>query len=455
MEFKYKTQAELSKMTPDEVETYTADKRKFEESKFKELAKLTAKEQVDAVKSQLEKAINDKEAFSAESPEFKAMQTMLDNLNKSVEDLGKKKAQNVAGVNKKVGAIFQDKHQLMEKGELETSEIAKERNAKFAIETKAFDSLNVHSVNTIASGTYPANGTVSAVSDTYRSVYAQILGIFNVPRVYSKIMDVVDIQPLVADTIIAFTATITSGFAITAEGAVKPVSKIALTSESETADPVASLFYTTLHMRRFYPSLVNQFVQTFNTLLQEAIPNYVMTEVRSNAVAFTDVAGLEWEAPGKFEAIVAIATSLKKLGYMPNMVSMSPVAYAEMVTEVGSDGHYKLQNGSSIVLIGDTVKIGSHNLQIIEDAFLGDDEILLGDAREAVKVGLDSQVFYFETDGTTDNSNAVGTAPATGLSRNVRTHELAQFVAVLLPAGAKGALVRDTFENVITLTTAA
>ena len=208
-------------------------------------------------------------------------------------------------------------------------------------------------------------------------------------------------------------------------------------------------------MRAFYPALVNDFVQTFRTLLSEAIPNYVLNEVRANAVPYTPVADLEWASPSYFEAIVAVDASLKKLGYTPNMICLSPIDYALMITETGSDRHYKLQNGSSIVLVDGTVKIGSNNLTIVEDPFLENGEFLLGDAQEAVKVGLGSDVFYFETDGVTDNQNTAPIAPATGLARNIRTHELAQFVAVMLPDGAKGALIRDNFDNVITLITEA
>lgn len=444
--FEYKTQEELSKYTPDELETYSKAKRAHEKAQVTQ--EVSAK--FDTLKAELEKMQPSKDAFSKDSAEFKAMELTLAEMKKSIEDLGKTKTATIVGVNKKVGATFQEMHKAKEAGTLEQEKSGHQEALR--IETKAFDSLNVHSVNSVDAGTYPTNGTVSAVGATYRTVYAQILGMFDVPRVYSKIMDVVNIRPLISDTLIAFNRTITDGFAITPECTEKPVSKIAITSQTITANPVTSLFYTTLHMRAFYPALVNDFVQTFRILLSEAIPNYVMAQVRANAVAYTPVASLEWTAPSYFEAIVAVNASLKKLGYMPNMVTVSPIDYALMITELGSNGQYKLQNGSSIVLVDNTVKIGSSNLLIIEDPELADGEFLLGDAR-IVEVGLGSDVYYFETDGRTDNQNAAGLAPSTGLAVNVRTHELAQFVAVMLPDGAKGALVRDTFANVITLIT--
>jgi len=451
--FNYKTQAELSTMTPQEVEQYSVSKRTHEQENVKNEASRIATEKFNELSKELEKMQTSENAFTPDSAEFKAMQDTIANINKSIDDLGKNKSKGILGVNKKVGARFQELHKAKEAGTLDQQ--SSQRGEALRIETKAFDSLNVHTVNDVSSGDYPANGTLSAVSGTYRTVYSQILGMFDVPRVYSKIMDVVSVSPLISDTLIAFNRTITSGFAITPECIEKPVSKISIAAQTVTADPVASLFYTTLHMRAFYPALVNDFVQTFRTLLSEAIPNFVMEEIRDNAIPYTPVADLEWASPSYFEAIVAVDASLKKLGYSPNMIALSPIDYALMITETGSDRHYKLQNGSSIVLVDGTVKIGSNNLTIVEDPFLENGEFLLGDAQEAVKVGLGSDVFYFETDGVTDNQNSAPTAPATGLARNIRTHELAQFVAVMLPDGAKGALIRDTFDNVITLITEA
>ena len=449
--FEYKTDAELNVMTADQRDSYAQNKRAHELNVTKEEAGKIVDQKLTSLKSELEKIETAKQAFDENSEEFKAMKSKLDEFSKSIEDLGKNKSNGILGVNKKVGARFQELHKAKESGTLDQGE--NKRGEALRIETKAFDSLNVHSVNDVSSSDYPTNGTVSAVSQTYRTVYSQILGMFDVPRVYSKIMDVVSVSPLISDTLIAFNRTITSGFAITPECTEKPVSKISIAAQTVTADPVASLFYTTLHMRAFYPALVNDFVQTFRQLLMEAIPNYVLNEVRANAVPFTPVADLEWSSPSYFEAIVAVDASLKKLGYTPNMICLSPIDYALMITETGSDRHYKLQNGSSIVLVDGTVKIGSNNLTIVEDPFLENGEFLLGDASEAVKVGLGSEVFYFETDGVTDNQNTAPIAPATGLARNIRTHELAQFVAVMLPDGAKGALIRDNFDNVITLIT--
>lgn len=459
MKFKYKTQEELAELNPQELETYAKEKREYEALQIEEKAREVASElvkgntgKIENLLKEIEKLQPKENAFSKDSQEFKELEKRMNDFDKSMEDLGRK-TEKAGVIGKSVATLYKEKVDALKAGNSLEETDKRFHNHVSTIETKAFESLDVHSVTDVDSGDYPANGTVSAMGDTYRTIYGQILGMFRVPRVYSRIMDVVEINPLNSDRLIAFNESITSGFAITPECVEKPVSKMSLTTQTSDAGFVTSLFYTTLQIRAWYPDLVSRFVRTFTELLQEAIPNHVMAQVRANATPFTPIASLTWAAPEEFEAIVAVVTSLEKLGYNPNMIALSPVAYAKMVTQTATDGHYKLQNGSSIILVGDSIQIGSMNLTIFKDAELGDDEFYCGDAREAVKVGLDSRIFNLETDGRTDNQNAVGTSPSTGLKVNVRTHEIGQFVAVMLPDAAKGALILDTFSNVKTLVT--
>ena len=75
----------------------------------------------------------------------------------------------------------------------------------------------------------------------------------------------------------------------------------------------------------------------------------------------------------------------------------------------------------------------------------------VGKAGQGVKVGLDNELLYFETDGRTDAT----TAGASGLSRNIRTHVVERFIATIIPTATRTAIVSDTFANVKTLITAA
>ncbi len=92
---------------------------------------------------------------------------------------------------------------------------------------------------------------------------------------------------------------------------------------------------------------------------------------------------------------------------------------------------------------------GGTPIRIIKDPTIGIDEFIVGDLFDAVKVGVDSALMYFETDGRTD----VNASSTSGLSRNIRTHVLEKFFAVLIPTPNRIGLIGDTFANVKTLIT--
>ena len=140
---------------------------------------------------------------------------------------------------------------------------------------------------------------------------------------------------------------------------------------------------------------------------------------------------------------------MKKIGYVPNGVSLSPVAYAKLITNKSAeDGHYTLQNGMSIAIVGSNIKLGNYDILVTEDPKLGDDEFTVGDL-SLVKAAIDGQILYLETDGRIDGETVV----KTGLAANVRTHELGKFFATVMADGAKSGIVFDTFTNVKTLIT--
>ena len=212
---------------------------------------------------------------------------------------------------------------------------------------------------------------------------------------------------------------------------------------------VTALWCTTTKLRRFYPGIANRMRETFETLLGETIPGLVLAFARTNASAFTPLPALQvFTAPNEYDSIVAVVASLKKAGYVPNSVSLSPVGYAKLITNRTTDGAYTTQNGTSITLVGSTIKMGAYSIEVVEDPALADDEFIVGDL-SLIHVGLDSDIFYLETDGRIDAETTV----KTGLGVNVRSHELGKFVATIIADGAKAGIVRETFANVKTLIT--
>src|ERR1051325_11447165 len=106
---------------------------------------------------------------------------------------------------------------------------------------------------------------------------------------------------------------------------------------------------------------------------------------------------------------------------------MNPIAWRNMKQEKNSEGIYTLSNGQSIQLVDIGLDWGDRTIRYIKDPKLGVDEFIVGDLMETVKVGVDSQLMYMETDGRVDAQAASAT---TGLARNIRTHVLEKFVAV-------------------------
>lgn len=322
---------------------------------------------------------------------------------------------------------------------------------QIVIDTKAIASSDVMAVDTVSSGDFPAAGTTGVVGATLRTIYAKVIGFFG-PRIpASKVMDYVDVQPLTDATLIAINESWTGTAEVTPECTLKPIVKMTFTPQEKTADPVAAMWFTTTKLRRFFPALINRMEQKFAELVNKEIPEVVLTAIRDNASAFTPDAALAInDNPNNYDALGAVIATLENLDYVPNVIMMNPIAWRNMKQEKNAEGIYTLSNGQSIQLVANGLDWGGNVISYVKDPKLGVDEFIVGDLMETVKVGVDSQLMYMETDGRTD---AVATNAATGLARNIRTHVIEKFIAVIVPDGSKAGLVRDTFSNVKTLIT--
>lgn len=438
MEFKFKikTTEELEKMTTEELNAYQVEKITFERKQTEDLIDLKTSE----LKSQLEN-VSKKDEVESLKQDIKGLTEQVKNFDKTIVDLQKSKNEtSELKMEKKFYKDFKEKYEANLK--------ADDRSIHTQIRLKAFDSENVHSVVSVTNTNFPAPGT-TGLSELYRNIMGQYLGIFTPKRSYSKILQLVNVTPLLRDRIIAFNEIIVNGFDVVGECELKPFSRISYEEQTQDVEFIASLWCTTLRLREFYPDLYNRMEQRFEELLFEKIPNEILTRVKTGAIPFTPIAGMAINtAPDNFEAIVKVSAFLQKNNYEPNGLMISNVAYANMITTLGTDGHYKLQNGSSIVLVDGVIKIGNYDLTIIIDNELGDDEFLVGDF-SYVLAQIKSDVIYAETDGRIDGETQI----KTGLGINIRTHELGQFFAVMIPDSHKNAIVLDTFTNVKSLIT--
>lgn len=438
MEFVKKTQAQINAMSDAEADKYVADKAAYDLGQNKIAIDAAVKTGVDAVKLELEDKITSKDE-------------LIDELKGTVEEQGKKIVEiskSTADAKKEnLEDLFKEKYDEAVSGEQHT---VKEG---FSIDTsKAIASTDVMSVNTVNSTDFPAAGSTGVVSSNVQSLFGKLIGYFGYRSPASRILELVDVQPMESATLIVINETVTGTAEITTECKLKPIVKISFDTQEKSADPVAVMWFTTTKLRRFFPALVNRMVQKFGELINDKLPNVVLDAVKAGASAFTPDAALAINTnPNNYDAMGAVIATIENLGFNVSAFMLNPIAWRNMKQEKTADGIYTLSNGQSVNILQNGLDWGGVFIPIIKDPTLGVDEFVTGDIFATVKVGVDSMLMYMETDGRTD---AVATNAATGLARNIRTHVLEKFFAVIIPDGTKIGLIKDTFTNVKTLITA-
>lgn len=434
--FAYKTEAELQKMTSEERDVYATSKREFEQNQSKEaITKAIEEFKTKMVTEQKEKET----AIKAEIDELK--ETLRKQGTKIVE-MNKNVSENVAmeTADKAFEKVYKDA-----KGENE--ELQKDEPLK--IQTKDIASTSVMSVATANSTAFPAAGSSGVVTSGMYSLWAKFLGFFGIMSPESRVMDLVDVQPLAEGRLYVVNTTIVGDAAVTPECTLKPLVRMTFTDQSVDAEPVAAMWPTTTKLRRFYANIVNLFRNAFAELVNKKIPQTVLTAIRNNASAFTPNPLFNIDAnPNNYDALGAVIASIQNLGYLPNGILINPIAYRNMKQSKNSQGTYNLSNGNSISIVDGGLDWNGTAIPIILDPALQQDEFIVGDLFTAVKVGLDNELIYMETDGRVDSND---TGSVTGLAKNIRTHVLERFVAAIVPNGTKALIIRDTFSNVKTL----
>jgi hypothetical protein len=437
--FVKKTQAQINAMTDAEADVYATEKAAHEASENKAAIEAAVKTGVDALKTDLETKLTAKET------EVKTLKETVEAQGVKIVELSKSTSESKMD---SLENLFKEKYDEAVSGEAHT---VKEG---FSIDTaKAIASTDVMSVNTINSTDFPSAGSTGVVGAGVQTLMGRLLGYFGYRSPASKILDLVDVQPMDSATLIVINETVTGTAEITSECKLKPIVKETFVTQEKSAEPVAVMWFTTTKLRRFFPALVNRMVQKFSELVNDKLPNVVLDAVKAGASAFTPVAALAINTnPNNYDAMGAVIATIENLGFNVTAFMMNPIAWRNMKQEKNADGIYTLSNGQSVNILQNGLDWGGVYIPIIKDPTLGVDEFVTGDIFSTVKVGVDSVLMYLETDGRTD---AVATNSATGLSRNIRTHVLEKFFAVIIPDATKIGLVKDTFTNVKTLITKA
>lgn len=443
--FVRKTSAQLEAMSDAERDNYASEKAIHEQEETQKLINNAVDAKVTAIKTDLEANFIPKSEFETKSAEVETLKNTVE--AQGIEMVAMKKVTGESNKESLVDAFKSNYEEVVEKTNFTVPA------GGFRLDTsKVTVSTDVMSVNTVNAATFPAGGSTGVVGAGVQTLYARLIGYFSYRKPYSPIMDVVDIMPLDQANLIVINETVTGDAAITPECTLKPIVKIVFATQEASADPVAVEWATTTKLRRFFPSLVDRMLKKFGELVMDKIPTVILARLQAGATAFTPNAALAINAnPNNYDAIGAVLAQLENLGFVPDAIIMNPIAWRNMKQDKTADGVYTLSNGQSITLVGDTgLDWGGRVIPFVKDPTLAVDQFIIGDIFNTVKVGLDSELLYFETDGRTD---AVATV-ASGLSRNIRTHVLEKFVAIVIPTATAIGLVSDTFTNVKTLITA-
>jgi len=442
--FVKKTQTEIDAMSAPDADKYFAEKEAHDALQIKTLID-------DAVGKGTEGLVLQDTVHGIVKT---AVETATKDLSDTIEEQGKTlaKLKENKGVMSKPDFMdsFKEQYDALAKD----GEYSIKGSEKVSIDvTKVTISTDVLSVDAVSSGAFPAAGSTQAIGAGVRTVMAQNIGFATYRKPYSPIMEVVDVMPLDNSTLLVINETVTGDAAITPECTLKPIVKLTYATQEQSADPVAAEWATTTKLRRFYPMIANRMQAKVAELVMDKVPAAVLASVVAGGTAFTANAALAInDNPNDYDAIGAVIAQLENLGFVPNAIILNPIAYRNMIQDKGEDGTYNLWNGNAISLVGDYgLYWGGRVIRWVLDPTIAVDSFIVGDLIQTVKVGLDNELLYFETDGRTD----AAATTASGLSRNIRTHVLERFVVTIIPTATRIGLVKDTFSNVKTLITAA
>ncbi|UYW01789.1 hypothetical protein K5I29_02370 [Flavobacterium agricola] len=434
--FKYKTEAELTKMTPEERDQYSTDKREFEQKQSEK----TIKEALDQFKKDLETEA--KTSKEAAEQQIQSLKSDLEDQGKQISKLMEKEEE--AGVNESIEKTFIN---ALKKERDEDSELIANKQVRIAL--KDIPSNSVMTVNTVSAANFPSAGSSGVITSGMYGMWARFLGFFGLLSNESKIMDLIDVQPLNEARLFAINTTIIGDAEVTPECQLKPIVRMGFEDQTVDAEPIADMWLTNTKVRRFFPNLANFFKTAFGNLVNNKIPKEVLKVIRDNASAFTPNPLFNIDPnPNNYDALGAAIASLQLTGKDATGIVLSPIAYRNL-KQSKFNGVYNLSNGNSISLIDGGLDWNGVKIPVIIDKDLGHDEYIVANFFEAVKGGVDNQLIYMETDGRTD-SNQDST---TSLAKGVRTHVLQRFCAFMIPDGVKSLIIRDTFSNTKTLIT--
>lgn len=187
--------------------------------------------------------------------------------------------------------------------------------------------------------------TTSSITDSGTAASAQRLGegpVYTIQRGKPFILEFVTVGNTTAPALVWFDETQQQGdFAITAEGAIKPLVQYKFTRKTTDYSKAAGRTTITEEFDMDYPRLVSTIKQLMEVDCRNSMNAVILTDMIANASAYA-YNGLDAaiDTPDKYAAIGAAIAQLQSLYYTPNVLVLNPADAWAMRLEKGVDGHW-------------------------------------------------------------------------------------------------------------------
>lgn len=355
MDFKYKSQAEIDKMTAEEAEAYAVQKRDFEAN----ATKTEIKTAVDALKAE-------------QQAEFEKITKQLSELKETYNQL-KEKSDNKVNVEKGTFVAFVEKN---------IEAFTKDENNKHY---GASTVIKVAALMTTANVTPNVAGGFSPLFGNYIDTE-----IGHVPKPDNIILPLVTVKTQPGTENIWFSDRVNEegDAAFIAEGALKPLADAEWKSSKRDIKEVAVRWKFTKRLMMHAPAIVQDFQEHARELVDQKIDDQLLdgdgtgnnlSGLETEAAAFIVPPGLAgyYQAPNIYDVIMAMATRIRLSNFKGQITAvLNTVWMAKMA------GIKDLENRYIIApfVAPDGTRVGSVNIKFSNK--IGDDDILIGDLKK-------------------------------------------------------------------------
>ena len=313
-----------------------------------------------------------KEQITAKSEEFN---TVLKEQGIVIADL-RSKISNTDVTEKSVLEVLKEKSADIDKiyrqktGQVEIRlGYQADKNGNYKLVAKAAD---VHNTATVGANASITSTGISAVS--LLRLASESASIETQQRSRPWILDFVSVGSTTSSALVWFDEVPKQGsFAITAEGAVKPLVMYTFNRKSSDYKKVAGRAKITEEFNNDFPRLVSTIMDLMKTDCRNAMNDAVLTNMIASATAYSNAGlALQIDNADDWAAIAAVAGQLANSYYTPNVLVLNPNRGIIAATAKDSTGQY-----INYQPVMDEIKSG--NLQVIKHPSVAIGNFFLGD----------------------------------------------------------------------------